>query len=114
MARILFLSANPAGTARLKVAGEYNQIVDNLDSVPLRDKFELIQRHEVSIKDLQRVLLKQRPHIVHFSGHGSQESALIFQNEKGKSEEVSSSGLTNLFKILFILVAYPPCSIFIS
>ena len=100
MIRILFLSANPGDKPQLKVIQEYNEIYDEFRSVRLRDQFELVQRHAVSIKDLQRILLEQEPQILHFSGHGSQESALIFQNEDGQSEEVSPNALAELFKIL--------------
>src|SRR5690349_12656196 len=98
MLRILFLSANPAGIPQLKLEEEFNQIYDKLRSVP-RDEFELVQRHTIHIKDLQKVLLEQEPQIVHFSGHGSEKSTLIFQNEDGQSEEVQSRVLTDLFKV---------------
>jgi hypothetical protein len=98
--RILFLSANPVDTPQLKVIQESNEINDKLRATRFRDQFELVQRHALSITDLQGILLEQDPQIVHFSGHGSQESALIFQNVAGQSEEVPPDALTNLFKIL--------------
>lgn len=87
-------------TPQLKVIQESNEIYDRLRTTRFRDQFELVQRHALSILDLQRILLEQDPQIVHFSGHGSQESALIFQNVTGQSEEVPPDALTNLFKIL--------------
>jgi hypothetical protein len=97
--RIVFLSANPADTPQLKVTEEYNQIYDRLRSVRFRAQFKLVPRNAVSVRDLQRVLLDEEPQVVHFSGHGSQQLGLIFQNDAGLSEEVPPHALINLFKI---------------
>jgi hypothetical protein len=65
-----------------------------------RDKFDVQQRQEVSVGELQPLLLRFEPGIVHFSGHGSEESALVFQNEQGNTEIAPPSPLTNLFQII--------------
>jgi hypothetical protein len=98
--RILFLSANPSDSEPLKVLQECNEIKEKIRASRFRDRFELVQMHAISVKELQRVLLENQPQYLHFSGHGTQESALIFQNEGGQSEEVAPDALTGLFKIL--------------
>jgi CheY-like chemotaxis protein len=46
-------------------------------------------------------LLNYKPKILHFSGHGNEKSALLFKNENtGQIEEVPSSALVKLFKVL--------------
>ena len=65
-----------------------------------RNIFKLEQRHDISTKDLTKQLLNYSPRIVHFSGHGSPESALIFKNEeRGEIEVVSPNALSSVFKV---------------
>jgi len=45
--------------------------------------------------------LNYNPQILHFSGHGSEKSALIFKNEDtGEIEEVPQSALSEVFRVL--------------
>lgn len=98
--RILFLAANPKDTVQLQLTKEYKQIDEELQKSRLRDKFDLQHRQEVSVRELQPLLLRFVPQIVHFSGHGSPESALVFQNEDGKSEIAPPAALAKLFGLL--------------
>ena len=102
MNTILFLSANPKGTDELDLIKECNIINQKIRaSAGGRDLFKLEQRHDISIKLLIEELLNYDPKILHFSGHGSEKSALIFTNENtGQSEEVPPDALANLFKAL--------------
>jgi hypothetical protein len=102
MNTILFLSANPKGTDELDLIKECNIINQKIRaSADGRDLFKLEQRHDISIKSLIEELLNYDPKILHFSGHGSEKSALIFTNENtGQSEEVPPDALANLFKAL--------------
>lgn len=100
MIRVLFLSANPIDTPQLEVIKEYNEIYDRLRATRFRDKFELIQRHAISVRDLTQVLLEHEPEIVHFSGHGSEQGALIFQDDEGKTHEVPPPALTEVFRVV--------------
>jgi hypothetical protein len=98
--RILFLSANPSDTQRLQVIEEFNDIDAKLRASANRDKFDLVQRHAISVDGLTEILLRYEPRIVHFSGHGSQVGGLIFQGPDGNPEQVPPPALTHLFKIL--------------
>jgi hypothetical protein len=102
MNTILFLSANPKGTDELELIKECNIINQKIRaSAGGRELFKLEQRHDISIKSLIEELLNYDPKILHFSGHGSEKSALIFTNENtGQSEEVPPDALANLFKAL--------------
>ena len=98
---ILFLSANPAQTDPLDLIKECNLINQKIRSSAGRELFKLEQRHDISIKWLIEELLNYNPQILHFSGHGSEKSALIFKNENtGQIEEVPPSALSKLFKVL--------------
>jgi hypothetical protein len=98
--RILFLAANPRDTQQLQLNKELNRIDEELLKSRLRDKFDLQHRQEVSVRQLQGLLLRYEPKIVHFSGHGSQESALVFQDEQGNSQIAPPTALTKLFEII--------------
>src|SRR5947208_2935274 len=76
---ILFLSSNPKPTGRILVDEEAREISEKLEEGPYRNRFELHKHVAVRPTDLQRLLLKYQPQIVHFSGHGSkhQRSSLV-------------------------------------
>ena len=95
---ILFLSANPANTAQLELVNECNKISDELQYAAGKKIFKLEQRHDISLHDLRKQILNYNPQIVHFSGHGSQRSALIFKSDKGDVEVVPSDALSEFFE----------------
>jgi hypothetical protein len=57
--KLLFLAANPTDTDRLRLDEES------------RDQFELKTHWAVRADDLQELLMRYQPDIVHFSGHGN-------------------------------------------
>jgi len=101
MFTILFLSANPAQSDPSDLINECNRINQKIRASAGRELLKLEQRHDISIKWLIEELLNYNPQILHFSGHGSERSALIFKNEiTGQIEEVPQSALSRLFKVL--------------
>ena len=91
MITILFLSAIPAETKPLELIKECNLINQKIRSSVGRKLFKLEQRHDISIKWLIEELMNYNPQILHFSGHGSEKSALIFKNENTGENPRSSS-----------------------
>ena len=101
MFTILFLSANPAQSDPSDLINECNRINQKIRASAGRELLKLEQRHDISIKWLIEELLNYNPKILHFSGHGSEKSALLFKNENtGQIEEVPPSALVKLFKVL--------------
>jgi hypothetical protein len=101
MITILFLSANPSETVQLEVIKECNIIDQKLRSSAEKGTFELKQRHDISNILLIEELQYHNPQIIHFSGHGSEKSALLFKNENtDQTEEVPPSALSDIFKVL--------------
>ena len=98
--KILFLAANPKELSYLRLGEEVRQIDEKITFGSVRESFELVQQHAVRTSDLQRHLLKHRPHIVQFSGHGSESQEIVLEDEQGKSKAVSREVLVQLFKIL--------------
>jgi len=95
--RILFLAANPIDTARLRLDEEAREIDEALREAEYRDRFEVKQQWAVRSDDLQKAFLRHRPNIVHFSGHGTQSSEIVLEDEKGMMRAVSPKALSGLF-----------------
>ena len=97
--RVLFLAANPVRTARLALDEEYRQIGQKIRLAGGRDLFELIGCWAVRPDDLLQGLNEHRPHIVHFSGHGSQDGEIMLSGENGRDQPVSARALERLFSL---------------
>src|SRR3954464_4047080 len=98
--KVLFLAANPAGTQPLKLDEEVRQITAKVRASEHRDSLELITRWAVRPDDLMQALLEVKPHVVHFSGHGSSASELILLDDQGNAKPVSKAALVHLFRTL--------------
>lgn len=98
---ILFLAANPAGTAWHTLDREARAIQAELDRSGYRDCFELVTRWAAEPLDLLRELRKHTPTIVHFSGHGEPGEAggggLFFQGHDSRPRLVSTAALEEAF-----------------
>ena len=100
MIKILFLGANPTGTTQLALTQEVQAIKQHLRGADHGRQFQVEQEWAVKISDLNAALLRHRPDIVHFSGHGSPAGELILETESGTNAPVKPDALSNLFRIL--------------
>ena len=98
--KILFLAANPTDTARLRLGEEVRAIDQSLQLAKYRDAFDLEQAHAVRVADLQGLLMRYQPHIVHFSGHGAESGEILFQDDAGRAQAVPPQALANVFSLL--------------
>ena len=116
---ILFLASNPSETAKLQLDKEFVQI-----SLSLQDAhgdFALKAEWAVQPDKLQEFMLKHKPHIVHFSGHGigaggaagaedargiaicrliEEAGGIILQDEQGNPMLVNGANLGFMFQNL--------------
>ncbi|NJM71321.1 MAG: TIR domain-containing protein [Scytonema sp. RU_4_4] len=99
MKKVLILAANPKGTSPLRLDEELRDIAEGLRRAQKRDEFSLEQKLAVRPRDIQRALLDYNPNIIHFSGHGSGEEGLVFEDESGQSKLVSGAALAGLFEL---------------
>lgn len=97
--RILFLSSGPWNLSRILVDEEAREIFESINEGPYRDHFELHTHVAVKPIDLQRLLLRYRPHIVHFSGHGSKREKIILSGTNGQGKPIDQQGLTNVLAL---------------
>jgi len=98
--KILFLAANPSGTDPLALDQEAREIEAKIRASKHRDSLELITKWAVRPDDLLQYLNQHRPHVVHFSGHGSPSDEIILNDEHGQPKPVSKAALQKLFRVL--------------
>lgn len=96
---LLFMTANPTATARLRLDEEQREVDDALLKSRYRDRFKLESRHALRVSDLQEALLRYQPGIVHFSGHGAPKG-LIFEDDEGNAKPLSPEAAADLFRLL--------------
>jgi WD40 repeat protein len=99
LSRILILAANPQDTDRLRLGEEVREIQAALEESPNRNEFEVIPQWEVRVNDLQNILFRFSPRIVHFSGHGDGNNGLILVDRQGQAQMVSTEALADLFSL---------------
>jgi len=97
--RILILSANPKGTSRLRLDEEVREIKEGLRRAKAREQFSIETAEAVRYRDIHRAILDYEPHILHFSGHGTGEEGLVFENETGNEKLVDAEALAGLFEL---------------
>lgn len=95
--KILFLAANPQSTSRLKLDTELREIEEALKLSSQSNEFELIQKWDVRPRDFRRALLEYEPEIVHFSGHGEDQTGLVIIDPSGVEKLVPGEALAGLF-----------------
>lgn len=97
--KVLFIAANPTDASRLKTDVEYRKIRDEMNRGRHRDKFDFLPPQlAVTIQELVRAM-NDKPHIVHFSGHGEEEGILITTGEN-VSQLLPTPAIKRLFKPL--------------
>jgi CHAT domain-containing protein len=96
---ILILAANPRGTSTLRLDEEVREIDAGLQRAKKREFFDLKQRWAVRVQDVYQSLLDFKPHIVHFSGHGTGDNGLALEDETGQMQLVDTVALTQLFEL---------------
>jgi hypothetical protein len=96
---ILLLSANPKNTSQLRLGDEMRDIKEGLKLSENRDRFSISAAEAVRPRDIRRAILTYKPHIIHFSGHGSPEEGLLFEDETGAAKFVDAEALAGLFEL---------------
>lgn len=96
---ILFLASSPQDISQLRLDKEAREIEEGIRRGKQRDAFKFVQKWAVRDSDFTRALLDEKPHIVHFSGHGSSKGRIILEDEIGGSKEIPSEALGRLFAL---------------
>lgn len=97
--RVLFFAADPLDKQRLRLDREVRDISQRLRMAKYRDSVELESRWAVRTGDLLQALNEVKPRIVHFSGHGSEDDELLFEDEVGNPKVVSKEAMTRFIEV---------------
>jgi hypothetical protein len=96
--RVLFVAANPLDQAQLRLDEEIRDITAKIRASEYRDSVELISAWAARPTDLLQSLNQYRPHVVHFSGHGSEEGDVVFMGADGSAKPVSREAIVEVMK----------------
>jgi len=96
----LFLAANSKGTTQLALDQEIREITNKIRLSEGRDVLDVNSSWAVRPDDLLQLLNQHKPHIVHFSGHGSDAGEIILVDNNGNAKPVSPQALKSLFSTL--------------
>lgn len=106
VATVLFMAANPSTTARIALDEEHRTIDERLRLASLGDRFHLATTLATRVGDISFAILRHKPAIVHFSGHGQRISGdspaeshigLLFNDALGRPQPVSDVALSTIF-----------------
>lgn len=91
--KVLFIASNPIDQTQLRLDEEIRAITEKIRASEHRDSVHLVSRWAARPSDLLQALNELKPHIVHFSGHGSDNDELIFQADDGSTKLVSQEAI---------------------
>lgn len=119
--KVLYLASNPTESEYMNLHEEYVKINQVLSSYG-REKILLEDIWDVTAIKFQKSILKYKPHIIHFTGHGEEKniklqelshklginmndgSGIVVDNGLSKKHVISSEALINTFKIISTIV----------
>lgn len=78
---ILILDASPENKGRLRTDEEYKEIRAAMRQGECREEFLFLEREGALTMSVFQRALRQRPHIVHFSGHGDKDGIYLMKND---------------------------------
>jgi hypothetical protein len=94
---VLFLASDPSDAARLRLLKEFSEVENEFAK---RSRFSFTTKYVFSARpdELTRRLLEERPHIVHFSGHGDSDGRLCFEDGAGRMWPADKNAVALMFE----------------
>ncbi|MBF2018313.1 MAG: CHAT domain-containing protein [Rivularia sp. T60_A2020_040] len=99
LVKILFLAADPSDASRLRLGQELRDIKERLRIAKEPGKYQLEQLNSVRVADITQAIFDFDPQIIHFSGHGTNQGELCFENEVGQIQLVKPDALAAMFEL---------------
>jgi len=94
--KLLLLAANSVDTIDPRTSEEIQAIDQAVQAAPLRDTFHVRKEPALRTVDIGPFVLKHTPDVLHISGHSTQKSGLILQNELGQVARISCDRLSEV------------------
>jgi hypothetical protein len=95
----LFLGASPETRDRIRADREFGQIAAILRESPFRDRIEQHSALAVTPDEIPHSLVASRPHVLHFSGHGTDTRSILVENSSGLPQAIPGDSLVKLLQI---------------
>ena len=90
---VLLLAANPLNEQQLRLDEEVRSIGETIRKSEHRDAIQFHSRWAVRPADLLQAINELKPRVVHFSGHGSDQDEIVFQDDAGNAKYVSKEAI---------------------
>ncbi|BCA79059.1 CHAT domain-containing protein [Desulfuromonas sp. AOP6] len=90
---VLYLAANPIDQSHLRLDEEARAIAEMIRKAKHRDAVKLESCWAIQPLDVLQALNEFQPAIVHFSGHGSDQDEIVFQDLHGNAKLVSKDAI---------------------
>ena len=90
---VLFFASNPLDQERLRLDEEVRAITEMIRKSKYRDSVKLESCWAVRTMDVLQALNEYSPAIVHFSGHGSNQDEIVFQDFQGNAKLISKDAI---------------------
>jgi hypothetical protein len=95
MPKLLTLLSNPDTDVKLRMDREVKTIMSCINQKVAHD-FDCKAYSAINIEELAGLVLKERPEIIHFCGHGSKKT-LTFEDSQGNGTSIGSDALCDIF-----------------
>ena len=99
MNKIIAFRPIPRNVPVLRTGFEINIIEDRVSKI-IGISFEIRKIDAARKQDLQHHINNYKPELIHFSGHGSGEGELVFEDERGEAQVISPDALEAVFSVL--------------
>ena len=90
---VLVLAASPPDQDHLRLDEEVRSIGEMIRKSTHRDAVKLESRWAVRPLDILQAVNELKPAVIHFSGHGSSNGELVFQDDRGRSKVVTQDAI---------------------
>lgn len=90
---VLFLASNPLDLTQLRLDEEARAIANMIRQSKYRDSVQFESRWALQPMDLLQAINELNPTIVHFSGHGSDNDEIAFQDQNGNMKLVTKEAI---------------------
>jgi hypothetical protein len=98
--KVVFFAANPMNQSQLRLDEEIRLIEQKLRTSEFRDSVELVSKWAVRPDDLLQALNEHKPHIVHFSGHATDNGDIVFLDPEGNAKIVTIDAMVMLMRAM--------------
>ncbi|NWQ44687.1 hypothetical protein MLOOGBEN_28840 [Bacillus sp. EB106-08-02-XG196] len=90
---VLFIASNPLNAPQLRLDEEAREIQEMIRKSEHRDSVLFKTRWATRSLDLLQAINEEEPTVIHFSGHGSENDEIVFQDNQGNAKFVSKEAI---------------------